>query len=201
MPVSRAKPLLLALAAGVAFALNGSAQRPSVGDPSRGEPSRKESGRGAEPTDRHKALAAFVGQFDQESVIRMGPGGPVKARSVAKGRRILGGRFVEVDSVSAPGEKLQGERKLIYGYDPAANVYTLYNIETSDLVATTATGTYDDRTRTFSFDGEKSIGAARMPFRWVLRLLDGGVIEQKILVQANEDKLVEVVTVVHTPRR
>ncbi len=184
---SRPKSLLLALAAGAAFALTASAQQTDVANPA--------------ATDQHKALAALVGEFDQESLIKMGPGEPVKARSTSRGRWILGGRFVEVDGVSNPGEKLQGERKLIYGYDPAAKLYTLYNIDTSDPVATTAKGTYDDRTKIFSFDGERSMGSAKMPFRWTLRVLEGGVIEQKIQVKANEGKLVEAVTVVHTPKR
>src|SRR5580765_1385550 len=90
----------------------------------------------APASDAHKALAAFVGEFDQHTEVRMGPGEPQKFHSTGTGAWILGGQFVQVTSRSAPDEKQQGERMLIYGYDPQSKKYTLANYETGAMVAT-----------------------------------------------------------------
>lgn len=160
----------------------------------------EETEKASAPTDQHKVLAAFVGKFEQQTEVRMGPGEPLKARASSVGRSIMGGRFVQVESASAPDEELKGERTLIYGYDPAAKVYTLCNFDTQSLVATTATGSYDAANKTFTFDGERPTATGKLPFRWVIKLQDKGVIEQKILVKADGTNYVEVVTVVHTPK-
>src|SRR5262245_35148640 len=90
----------------------------------------------APASEAHKALAAFVGQFDQHTEVRMGPGEPQKFHSTATGAWILGGQFVQVVSKSAPDEKQPGERVLIYGYDPQTKKYTLANYETGAPVGT-----------------------------------------------------------------
>jgi hypothetical protein len=153
------------------------------------------------PTENHKALAAFVGEFDQQSAVRMRFGETMKAHAVGTGRWIMGGRFVEVRSTSAPDEELKGERLLIYGYDPAARKYTLCNFESGSLTATTATGDYDAASKTFTFEGERDEPrAGKLAFRWVLKVRDGGVIDQQILVKAGDKGFTEKVSVTHTPK-
>lgn len=152
------------------------------------------------PTDQHRALAPFVGDFHQATEVRLPSGEVVKAGATERGRWIMGGRFVQVDSASLPGEGPAGERTIIYGYDPTARVYTLHNIESSSFVATTATGTYDPIARRFTFQGERAVGRDRAPFRWVLDVRESARIEQTILVPASNGDLAEAVRVTHTRR-
>ncbi len=150
----------------------------------------------AAPTAQHKALAALVGDFEQTTEMRMGPGDPIVAHAVCKGTWILGDRFVEVRSASTAAEELKGERIVIYGYDPAVKKYTLYNLDSGSLAATTATGEYDESTKTFTFDGErKDPAAAAMPFRWTLKIQDDGGIDQEILIKAGPKGFIKVVGV------
>jgi hypothetical protein len=180
------------------------AQAPAAAKQSQSEMKRQfteRSERASAPTEPHKALAAFVGDFDLLTEVRIGPGEPMKARSTAKGRSTMGGRFVEVRSESTPEEELKGERLLIYGYDPGARKYTLANFDSGSLTATMAVGDYDAATKTFTFDGERGVpGGGKVPFRWVLKLEAGGAIDQKILVKAGEQGFTEVVAVKHTPK-
>jgi len=196
-------PVALIVAGGLALSTVARSQQ--VADNPQGEMKRRFGAaieKAGAPTEQHKVLEVFVGEFDQNSEIRIGPGEPVRAHAIAKGRRIMGGRFVQIDIVPAPDEELKGERTLIYGYDPAARVYTLYNLETGSLVATTATGTYDAASKKFTFDGEQSVGMGKAQVRWTLRLLGDEAIEQKITVKnARAADYDEVVTVRYTPKK
>jgi hypothetical protein len=187
-----------------ALAAAGSSQPPPAGGTSQSELKRNFAAmveKASTPTEHHKALAALVGEFDQASAVRLASGATMTANAVGTGRWIMGGRYVEVRSASAPGEELKGERLLIYGYDPAARKYTLCNFDSGSLTATMATGDYDAAAKTFTFDGERGQpGAGKMSFRWVLKVQDGGVIDQQILVRAGERGFAEVVSVKHTPK-
>jgi hypothetical protein len=152
-------------------------------------------------SDAHKALAAFVGEFDQHTEVRMGPGEPQKFHSTSTGAWILGGQFVQVASRSAPDEKQQGERMLIYGFDPQSRKYTLANYETGAMVATIATGDYDAASRTFTFTGERPQGPAKIPFRWTLKVDDKGAIQQTIAMKfPGAADYAPCITVQHTPK-
>jgi hypothetical protein len=158
--------------------------------------------RSSAPTEQHKALGVFVGEFSQTSEVRLGPGEPIKARAVGVGRWTMGGRLVEVRSESAPEETLKGERLVIYGYDPMAKKYMLTNFDSLSYTATTALGDYDPASKTFTFEGSKDQpGGNKMPFRWVLKVQPDGAILQQVLVQVQGKEFLEVVTVKHTPKR
>src|SRR4051794_12261608 len=58
------------------------------------------------PTPEHKALEPFVGDFDQQTKVRLGPGEPIRAHSIGHAQWVMDGRFVRVDSQSAPDEEL-----------------------------------------------------------------------------------------------
>ena len=152
------------------------------------------------PTEAHKALGCLVGEFDQVSQIRMGPGDTIEARAIGTGRWIMGGRFVEMRSASAPGEELKGERLLIYGYDPTSKKYSLVNVDSAHLSPTIAQGIYEPGTKTFTFEGTLDSPRGKLPYQWILTIRDQGVMDQRILVKAQGNEFVEVVTVKHTPR-
>ena len=154
------------------------------------------------PTDEHKRLAAFVGDFDQTVEVRVGPGEPLKSHVLATGESLMGGRFVKIAARSAPDEELKGERLTIYGYDARAGKYTMWTIEIGATFAVSATGDYDAATKTFTFDGERyGQDTSKVPFRWTLRLQDGGAFTQEILVKGPQGAdFVPVVSVKNTPR-
>jgi Protein of unknown function (DUF1579) len=153
------------------------------------------------PTAEHKALAPLVGDFDQQTEVRMGAGEPMKAHSIGHGQWIMDGRFVRVDSASAPDEELKGERLLVYGFDPSSKKYTLWGIETTSLTAFTAEGSYDPATKTFTFDGKRAQrGAGLVDFRWVIEVNDDSSLSQQILMKPpGSNDFVPVVTIQHTP--
>jgi hypothetical protein len=157
--------------------------------------------RTSSPTEQHKALQPLVGEFDEAAEVRLGPGEPMRARAVAHGRWIMDGRFVEVDSESAPDETLKGQRMVVYGYDPAAHKYTLWQVESASLTASTATGDYDAASRTFTFDGVR--GDPNQPaFRWRIKLEDDGSITQTVeMKRPGAQEFSELVKVRRTPRR
>ncbi len=80
------------------------------------------------PVEQHKVLDAFVGVSDMKGAFSMGPGMEVKWESTSTGKKILGGRFVEVDAVGKPGSKPVIESKSVFGYDsrPGRGRYTLW---------------------------------------------------------------------------
>ncbi len=152
------------------------------------------------PTEEHKALAALVGSFDQRTQVNVGQTEPMKAHSVETGRWVVGGRYVEMHSTSAPDEELKGDRTAVYGYDPTLGKYTLWNIDSGSLAATVAVGDYDAATRTFTFDREKdNPTAGRVPFRWTLTIQESGAIAQSMKVRPGGADYMEVVTVTYTP--
>jgi hypothetical protein len=154
------------------------------------------------PTDQHKLLAAFVGEFDVISDVQIGAGEPMKAHSLSQGQWIMGGRFVKVENKSAPDEELKGERLITYGYDPQTGKYTMCNIDSMSLTAATAQGNYDAASKTFTLDGQREQpGAGPVPFRWVLQVQESGVLVQTILMKpAGAADFVPIVTAKHTPK-
>ena len=154
------------------------------------------------PTAEHKRLAVLVGEFDQAVEVRMGSAEPLRSHVLATGAWIMGGRFVQITARSAPDEELKGERLIIYGYDTRADKYTLWTVETGATFAVSATGDYDAATKTFTFDGERyAQGTSKVPFRWVLRLKDGGAYMQEILMKSPQaDGFVPVIVVENSPR-
>lgn len=155
------------------------------------------------PTEEHKRLAALVGEFDQIAEVRRGPGEPLKTHVLATGEWILGERFVRITAKTAPDEELKGERLTVYGYDARAGKYTMWTIDSSNTFAVSASGDYDAATKTFTLEGERyAQGTSKVPFRWVVRLEDGGAFTQEILIKPPQGQdFVSVVVVKNTPRR
>lgn len=127
--------------------------------------------RGAVLTDAHKALGAFVGEFDLRSEVLMGPT-PIHAHGISKGTAIMGGRFVKIEGANAPDEELKGERLMVFGYDPSLKKYTVWQVETGSLAAITGLGDFDAATKTFLFEGELP---NKIPYHWSFKVEEGGI--------------------------
>jgi hypothetical protein len=193
--------IALALVVLVPLAAHAWTQAPAKSPQSEMKKQFADAARASAPTPEHKALAPFVGDFDQATEVRMGPGEPMKAHSIAKGEWVMDGRFVKIDSHSAPDEELKGDRITVYGYDPVLKKYTLWTIDSMSSTASIGEGTYDPHSKTFTFDGERAgPGNSRARFRWTLKIDDAGVIAQEIAMKMGEN-YTPVVTVKHTPRK
>jgi hypothetical protein len=153
------------------------------------------------PTEQHKMLAPLAGDFDVATEVHLGPGEPMRARGVGHGHWIMGGRFVQLDETAAPDEPLKGERMVIYGYDPAAQKYTMWQIESASLTASSATGDYDPASKTFTFEGNR--GESNKPaFRWRVKIEDDGSITQTIeMKRPGAQEFAEFVKVRRTRRK
>lgn len=154
------------------------------------------------PTEEHKRLAVLVGEFEQQAEVRMGPGEPLRTHVLATGEWTMGGRFVQISAKTAPDEELKGERLTVYGYDTRAGKYTMWTIDSSNTFAVSASGDYDAATRTFTLEGERyAQGTSKIPFRWVVRLQEGGAFVQEILVKPPQaQEFIPAVAVRNTPR-
>jgi hypothetical protein len=181
---NRTLSLVAALIFTLAVTLTGRAQTRSAEQSSQSEVKQRFAAaveRASAPTEQHKALNALVGDFDETVEVHLGPGEPMRVHGSSKGQWIMGGRFVKLEGTADADEQLKGDRLVIYGYDPAATKYTLWQVESSSLSSTSATGDYDAATKTFTFDGTRSgPGGAPLAFRWVLKVADDGSMAQTI---------------------
>ncbi len=135
-------------------------------------------------TDEQKALKAFVGKFDLHTEVNLGPDRVMKVHGIAEGKSILDGRFVEVEGSGAPDEELKGERINVFGWDTAAKKFTLWGVESMSNFAYTALGDFDEASKTFTFVGDrKQPDGSSIPFRWTMRVVEGGAIEQDIAMK------------------
>jgi hypothetical protein len=155
------------------------------------------------PTAQHKQLSALVGDFDQAVEVRMGAGEPMKSHCIARGESIMGGRYVRIESRTAPEEELKGDRCTVYGYDAPARKFTMWSIDSMSTSAATAEGDYDEKTKSFSFSGEREgPDGKKFPFRWMLKIQDGGAYTQQILMKfTGSPEFVPVLTVENTPKK
>ena len=111
---------------------------------------------GAKPTEEHTILAADEGTWD--AAIKTYAGGPDNEPSVSKG--------VEVNQVMAGGlwvlSRFEGtfgpakfEGRGQYGYDPAKKAYVGTWIDSWTPALMNLEGTYDAKTKTITFVGER----------------------------------------------
>lgn len=153
------------------------------------------------PSEQHKLLASLIGDFEVVTDLVVDGPDTVKFHGIEKGESYLGGLFVKIESHAAPEEEVKGERLVMYGYDPNINKYTMWQIESFNPNAITATGTYDAATKTFTFIGDvHQTATAKTPFHWILHILDNGAIEHQIQIPLDESgKFQKVVGMLHTP--
>lgn len=153
------------------------------------------------PAEAHEALGLLVGDFATVSEVHVDPppAEPMVARAHTTGKWILNGLFVEVNAAADADEAMKGERMLVYGYDPIAKKYTLWQIESGNMTATEARGDYDSAAKTLTFEGERDMGQrGKLALRWTIRAEPDGSLDQKITVRApGAEQFTEFVHVTH----
>jgi len=108
-----------------------------------------------QPTENHKLLDPFTGEFDVDTRLFMGPGlPPIEARSITKAAWVLGGRFVEAHATPGKGEEFPMSSIGYLGFDTRTKKYFWWGIDSTDTYSVFAEGGYDAETRTFTLYGE-----------------------------------------------
>jgi len=108
----------------------------------------------AMPGDEHKVLYALAGVWNQEIKFWPEPGAqPLVSTGTTVNKAILGGRFMQCNSVSGEGE-LTTQSLIILGYDRRHQCYTSVGFDTWGTYYVTAAGQYDDSTKTMVLYGE-----------------------------------------------
>src|ERR1051325_4809921 len=149
------------------------------------------------PKEVHDALAAFVGNFDTVTEVSLGPGEPLKTRDVATSKWVMGGLFVQFSSTAAPDEELKSDRLIIYGYDPAAKKYTMWQIESGSTTAGVATGDFDAATKTITLEGAKE----KTPFAQTIHVEADGTLKKELQKKGKSGEMRTVAHVTHTPKK
>lgn len=96
----------------------------------------------AKPVEEHKQLAEFVGPWKVTTKLWFDPGHPPKtATGTATGRKILGGRFVQIDS-DVRGD-FDTQSLTIFGFDRRTNEFTMVGFDDLGTYYITAAGRRD----------------------------------------------------------
>ena len=126
-----------------------------------------------QPTEAHRRMEAMVGEFDTTVAMTMGPGAPsMTAHSIAKGRWVLGGRFVEMTTEPAADEEFRMSSISYFGYDARTKKYFWWGIDSSDTYSVFAEGEYDEATKSLVLYGEnfEPDAGVMMTFRTTMAL-------------------------------
>lgn len=143
-----------------------------------GKPSREAiiemmSGAG-KPAEEHKVLEQLVGTFDVKGTLTLAPGLEISWASDGRGESILGGRFVQLDIATKPGDKPVVASKTIFGFDTRRAEYTMWGIDTFGTYSVSASGAYDAATKTLTLTGTDKDGGRTMKFRMTYVFGDTG---------------------------
>lgn len=105
------------------------------------------------PTAEHAALDAFLGDWEVSSYWVPGPEqNPIISRGVAKGEKIIGGRFVQISSRLSHGG-VPSEGLVTLGFDARKKNYTFHGIDSFATYANDCAGAYDADKQQFILNG------------------------------------------------
>ena len=108
----------------------------------------------ARPGEEHKLLEKLAGEWDAETKMWMTPGADamiLPGRFSAK--MVLGGRFLHGEYSIDTGQ-LTGEGLFVMGFDRRSEKFTYIHFDTWGTYWISATGTYDEDTRSITMYGE-----------------------------------------------
>jgi len=147
------------------------------------------------PVEQHKILEAFIGDFELKGTFSMGPGLEMSWESTGTGKKIIGGRFVEMNTVSKPGSKPVVETKAVFGYDsrPGHGKYTLWGIDSMGTYSVSAEGDYNAETKTLELLGTVNEGGRDVRFKQVFNIADPASHTAQVLFEMEPGKWATVV--------
>lgn len=134
------------------------------------------------PAPEHRLLDPLVGSFDQSIEYTGGGGVPVAVSGDARGKWVLGKRFVSIHAESAPGEEFKFESIAYFGFDTNKKKFTAIGLDTAGTYAVSADGDYDAANKRWTLEGESDEpGIGRVPFQFVISLGDNGSWSHEVL--------------------
>lgn len=134
------------------------------------------------PAAEHKLLEPLVGTFAQAIEYTGGGGAPVAVSGEARGKWVLGKRFVNIHAESAPGEEFKFESIAYFGFDTNKKKFTAFGLDTAGTYAVSAEGDYDAAAKRWTLEGESDEpGIGRIPFQFVIALGDNGSWSHEVL--------------------
>lgn len=107
-------------------------------------------------SEAHERFKPFVGTFNAEVKMWMGPGDPVVATGVMKNTEDLGGRFLEQRYQGDPGDKTfpNFEGRGYWGYNSISNKYEGFWIDSVSPYMQIESGDVDDSGKSWTMVGE-----------------------------------------------
>lgn len=126
---------------------------------------------GANVTPEHRNYAMLVGEWKVAVSYHGFPGGaPPSTKGRIKFESVLGGRFL-METAQTDTANTGYEWVGIYGYNPKSKKYSAVWVDNESDNNDTATGTYDEALKTFTFNGEQDNpqGTGKSLFKWTIR--------------------------------
>jgi hypothetical protein len=118
----------------------------------------------------HKVLEAMAGDFSMAGKASLMPGLDLEWKGTDKARMILGGRFLEIDFASEPGEKFEVNGKTVLGFDTRTKKYTLWSIDTLGTYSVSAEGDFDAAKKELTLTGTNKEQGMDVKFKYVFTL-------------------------------
>ncbi len=108
----------------------------------------------AKPGPEHKLLESLVGAWNLEGKIWMQPGAePMSFTGVSENKMVLGGRFLQMASISGEGD-MYTETLTLTGFDRRHKKYVTVGLDTWGTYYVTASGSYDKAEKKLTMYGE-----------------------------------------------
>ena len=123
--------------------------------------------------DEAAALAVFqkdVGEWDAEVEVTPFPGADVNRTAGRATNRLVGGRWLVSDLTTESGFAGHG----VYGWDPTQGTYVGFWVDAASGGIAQGTGTWDEPSRTMTYDFEVELQDQMVRYREVTQALDDG---------------------------
>lgn len=157
----------------------------------------------AQPGPEHERLAALAGEWDIEFRYFTEPDAPpLVGKGTETTRMILGGRFLQSESVTQLGDR-RSESLIIYGFDRRANRYTKVAYDSWGTYYVTAKGEYDPARNAIVAVGEETdpMSGRTERYTMITRFVDADQWVSEILFRLPDGSDFKAVEVRHTRRR
>lgn len=108
----------------------------------------------AQPGEEHKLLEKLVGEWNAETKMWMSPGAdPMILPGKSSVKMVLDGRFL-YGEYSIDSDQMKGEGLFVTGFDRRHEIFTYIGFDTWGTYSVSASGTYDEKTKSITMYGE-----------------------------------------------
>lgn len=153
---------LIAMCVGGAYVLGQSVASNSVGAAIAAQPEADGAGTATDmmmggPTEHHKLMESMLGEWDAVARFKMDPTEDewTESEGIVKREMILDGMFIKESIDSSMGPEMPRFKGLgIMGYNTFTNEYESIWMENTSSPISMATGSYDEATKTWTFEGD-----------------------------------------------